>query len=77
SDSEISTLLDMAGRTGNATGVALFHNSVRFGVPSDGPLREKLANSDILAVSTLVQGEFTQQLLVDSPYELNYHTLGV
>ncbi|WP_168421498.1 cellulose biosynthesis cyclic di-GMP-binding regulatory protein BcsB [Erwinia amylovora] len=77
SDSEISTLLDMAGRSGNATGVALFHNSVMFGVPSDGPLREKLANSDILAVSTLVQGEFTQQMLVDSPYELNDHTLGV
>ncbi|WP_168426631.1 cellulose biosynthesis cyclic di-GMP-binding regulatory protein BcsB [Erwinia amylovora] len=77
SDSEISTLLDMAGRSGNATGVALFHNSVMFGVPSDGPLREKLVNSDILVVSTLDQGEFTQQMLVDSPYELNDHTLGV
>ncbi|AUX71116.1 cellulose biosynthesis cyclic di-GMP-binding regulatory protein BcsB [Erwinia pyrifoliae] len=77
SDGEISTLLDMAGRSGNATGVALLHNRVMFGIPSGGALRERLVNSDILAVSTLDQSEFNRQMLADSPYTLNDHTLGV
>ncbi|CAO98437.1 cellulose biosynthesis cyclic di-GMP-binding regulatory protein BcsB [Erwinia tasmaniensis] len=77
SNGEISTLLDMAGRSGNATGVALFHNSVMFGIPPDGTQRERLGNSDILAVSTLEQSVFNQQILADSPYEFNHHTLGV
>ncbi|CCG89061.1 cellulose biosynthesis cyclic di-GMP-binding regulatory protein BcsB [Erwinia piriflorinigrans] len=77
SNGEISTLLDMAGRSGNATGVALSHNSVMFGIPPGGPRRERLENSDILAVSTLGQSVFNQQMLADSPYDLNNHTLGV
>ncbi|WP_455815087.1 cellulose biosynthesis cyclic di-GMP-binding regulatory protein BcsB [Pseudomonas graminis] len=77
SDAEISTLLDMAGRSGNATGVALSQNSVMFGIPATGTLRGRLENSDILSVSTLSQANFNREMLENSPYELNNHTLGV
>ncbi|MBD8163965.1 cellulose biosynthesis cyclic di-GMP-binding regulatory protein BcsB [Erwinia persicina] len=77
SNAEISTLLDMAGRSGNATGVALSQNSVVFGIPAAGTLRGRLENSDILSVSTLAQAGFNREMLSDSPYELNNHTLGV
>ena len=76
-NAEIGTLLDMAGRSGNATGVALSQNSVVFGIPAGGTLRERLENSDILSVSTLSQASFNRDMLADSPYELNNHTLGV
>lgn len=77
SNAEISTLLDMAGRSGNATGVALSHNSVMFGIPAGGTLRGRLENSDVLSVSTLLQANFNREMLAGSPYELNNHTLGV
>ena len=76
-DAEISTLLDMAGRSGNATGAALSQNSVMFGIPTTGTLRGRLENSDILSVSTLSQASFNREMLESSPYELNNHTLGV
>ncbi|MCX8961121.1 cellulose biosynthesis cyclic di-GMP-binding regulatory protein BcsB [Erwinia psidii] len=74
---EISTLLDLAGRSGNATGVALYHNSVLFGVPAGGASLQQLQNSDVLTVSTLAQTAFNQSMLRDSPYDLHSHTLGV
>jgi len=77
SNAEISTLLDMAGRSGNATGVALSHNSVMFGIPASGSLRERLENSDVLSVSTLAQTHFNREMLAASPYEVNNRTLGV
>ncbi|WP_249168461.1 cellulose biosynthesis cyclic di-GMP-binding regulatory protein BcsB [Erwinia sp. E602] len=76
-NAEISTLLDLAGRSGNATGVALSHNNVLFGIPSGGTLRERLENSDVLSVSTLKQTAFNQEMLSASPYEVQNHTLGV
>ncbi|MBV4367464.1 cellulose biosynthesis cyclic di-GMP-binding regulatory protein BcsB [Erwinia phyllosphaerae] len=77
SNAEIGALLDMAGRSGNATGVALSHNSVMFGVPQSGAQLERLRNSDVLAISTLAQGEFNQALLQHSPFDVNGRTLGV
>lgn len=77
SNAEISTLLDMAGRSGNATGVALSHNSVMFGIPASGSLRERLENSDVLSVSTLAQTHFNREMLAASPYKVNNRTLGV
>lgn len=77
SDAEIATLLDMAGRSGNATGVALNHNSVVFGVPTGGSLMAQIKKSDVLAVSTLSQSAFNRAMLQQSPYEVNGHTLGV
>ncbi len=76
-DAEISTLLDMAGRSGNATGVALNHNSVIFGVPHGDSQMARIKNSDVLAVSTLSQRDFNRAMLQHSPYEINSHTLGV
>ncbi|WP_158780687.1 cellulose biosynthesis cyclic di-GMP-binding regulatory protein BcsB [Pantoea sp. BAV 3049] len=76
-NAEISTLLDMAGRSGNATGVALSHNTVLFGIPVGGTLLQHLQDSDVLAVSTLAQAAFNQSMLRDSPYDVNNHTLGV
>ncbi|WP_428944737.1 cellulose biosynthesis cyclic di-GMP-binding regulatory protein BcsB [Pantoea sp. FN060301] len=77
SDAEIGTLLDLAGRSGNATGVALKHNSVMFGVPAGGGAYERLQNSDVLAVTTLAQTPFTRAMLQNSPFEVSSHTLGV
>lgn len=77
SDAEIGTLLDMAGRSGNATGVALRHNSVMFGVPAGGGAYARLQNSDVLAVSTLSQSTFTRTMLQNTPFEVSSHTLGV
>ncbi|MEJ4046574.1 cellulose biosynthesis cyclic di-GMP-binding regulatory protein BcsB [Erwinia sp. SLM-02] len=76
-NAEISTLLNMAGRSGNATGVALAYNNVVFGVPGGGAMRERLENSDVLAVSTLTQTAFNESVLAASPYEVHGHTLGV
>ena len=75
SDAEIGALLDMAGRAGSATGVALSGNRVLFGVPAGKP--DWLRNSDVLAFSTLAQSDFNQALLRHSPFEVNGHTLGV
>lgn len=77
SDAEIGTLLDMAGRAGNATGVALSHNRVLFGVPTGGAALASLRDSDVLAVSTLAQSRFNQALLQHSPFDINGRTLGV
>lgn len=76
-NAEISTLLDLAGRSGNATGVALSHNSVMFGVPAGGTAWQRLQNSDVLAVSTLAQTAFNRSMLQGTPYDVNGHTLGV
>ena len=76
-NAEISTLLEMAGRSGNATGVALTHNSVMFGIPAGGTSLGRLQHSDVLAVSTLSQSAFNQAMLQGTPYEVNGHTLGV
>ncbi|KGT95075.1 cellulose synthase [Erwinia typographi] len=77
SNAEIGTLLDMAGRSGNATGVALSHNSVMFGIPAGGTALGRLQHSDVLAVSTLKQTAFNQSMLRGSPYDVSGHTLGV
>ncbi|WJY15204.1 cellulose biosynthesis cyclic di-GMP-binding regulatory protein BcsB [Pectobacteriaceae bacterium CE90] len=77
SNVEISLLLDLAGRAGDSTGVSLNHNHVMFGMPASAVERQKLDNSDVLAVSSLQQTGFNQQMLADSPYNANGHTLGV
>ncbi|MFS2221576.1 cellulose biosynthesis cyclic di-GMP-binding regulatory protein BcsB [Pantoea sp. B65] len=76
-DAEISALLDIAGRAGNATGVTLDHNSVMFGIPAGGTSLERLQNSDVLAISTMQQTSFNQAMLVNSPYDTTTHTFGV
>ncbi|WP_345829460.1 cellulose biosynthesis cyclic di-GMP-binding regulatory protein BcsB [Erwinia sp. HDF1-3R] len=76
-NAEISTLLDMAGRSGNATGVALSNNVVMFGLPKDGQRDERLHNSDVLAVSTLTQTDFNQSMLEGTRYRINGPQLGV
>ena len=76
-DAEVGALLDLAGRSGNSTGVALNYNNVIFGVPGTGLMRERLENSDVLAVTTLGQTNFTGSMLAGSPYQVQGHTLGV
>jgi len=77
SDSEISTLLDLASRSGNATGVALYQNHVLFGIPQGGTSLTRLKNSDVLAVSTVQQSAFTRAMLAKSDYDASGTTLGV
>lgn len=77
SDAEISTLLDLAARAGNATGVALMQNQVLFGMPNGGTNLARLQQSDVLALSTTDNSNFNQAMLVNSPYEASGNTLGV
>ncbi len=65
----MATLLNLAARSGNATGTALANNRVVLGMPTGGggdlqSLRER----DVLAVTALDQQAFNQSLLADSPY---------
>ena len=76
-DAEISTLLDMSSRAGNATGVPLVQNQVLFGLPNGGTNLTRLQDSDLLAVSTTQNSEFNQQMLANTPYETSGNTLGV
>ncbi len=77
SESEISTLLDLSARSGNATGTALNNNRVMFGLPSGGANLLRLSQSDVLAVSSLDQTAFNRALLAQSPFVSNEHTFGV
>lgn len=77
SDAELSTLLDLAARAGNATGVALTQNQVLFGLPAGGTHLARLAQSDLLAVSTTGNSAFNQAMLAASPYDATGNTFGV
>lgn len=77
SNAEIATLLDLAARAGNATGVALAQNQVILGLPSGGAHLARLAQSDVLAIGTTGDSSFNQQLLARSPFETSGSTLGV
>ncbi|KTR99887.1 MULTISPECIES: cellulose biosynthesis cyclic di-GMP-binding regulatory protein BcsB [Pantoea] len=76
-DAEIATLLDMAARAGNATGVPLLQNQVLFGLPNGGTNLTRLQHSDVLAVSTMQHSAFTQQMLAGTAYQTSGNTLGV
>ncbi|MGP2463420.1 cellulose biosynthesis cyclic di-GMP-binding regulatory protein BcsB [Pantoea ananatis] len=77
SDAEISTLLNLSARAGNATGVALAQNQVLFGLPVGGNNLARVQQSDILAVSTTGNSALNQAMLANSPYEANGSALGV
>ncbi|MFB6327946.1 cellulose biosynthesis cyclic di-GMP-binding regulatory protein BcsB [Pantoea deleyi] len=77
SDAELSTLLDLAARAGNATGVALTQNQVLFGLPAGGTHLARLEQSDLLAVSTTGNSAFNQAMLAASPYDATGNTFGV
>ncbi len=76
-DAQIATLLDLAARSGNATGTALNNNRVLFGLPEGGANKAWLDSRDILAVSTLGEEAFNRAVLADSPFVTSDHTLGV
>jgi len=77
SDAELSTLLDLAARAGNATGVALTQNQVLFGLPQGGTHLARLQQNDLLAVSTTDNSDFNRALLASSPYDASSSTFGV
>ncbi|MEG1210383.1 MAG: cellulose biosynthesis cyclic di-GMP-binding regulatory protein BcsB [Leclercia sp.] len=77
SESEVSTLLDLSARSGNATGTALNNNRVMFGLPSGGANLLRLSESDVLAVSSMDQSAFNRAMLAQSPFVSNEHTFGV
>ena len=68
SETQVATLLNLAARSGNATGTALANNRVVLGVPEGGAGLQYLRDRDVLAVSALDQKTFNQRLLVNSPY---------
>ncbi len=77
SESEIGTLLDLAARSGNATGTSLNNARVMFGLPAGGANLLHLSQSDVLAVSSLEQSAFNRALLARSSFISNEHTFGV
>ncbi|MGK3144009.1 cellulose biosynthesis cyclic di-GMP-binding regulatory protein BcsB [Pantoea sp. C2G6] len=76
-NAELSTLLDLAARAGNATGVALTQNQVLFGLPNGGTHLARLQQSDLLVVSTTGNSAFNQAMLAASPYDASSNTFGV
>ena len=76
-EAEISTLLNMAARSGNATGTSLNNNTVMFGVPTAGANLQRLEQSHVLSVSTINQSAFNKTLLAQSPFNSNEHSFGV
>lgn len=77
SETEVGTLLNMAARSGTATGTVLGNNRVVMGIPTGGASLEYLRQRDVLAVSGLDQKLFNQSLLDDSPYYVSDSTLSV
>ncbi|MCH9299204.1 cellulose biosynthesis cyclic di-GMP-binding regulatory protein BcsB [Pantoea allii] len=77
SDAEISTLLNLSARAGNATGVALAQNQVLFGLPNGGNNLARVQQSDLLAVSTTGNSAFNQAMLANSPYDASGSAIGV
>lgn len=77
SEVQVATLLNMAARSGNATGTALGNNKVVMGIPSGGANLEFLRQRDVLAVTGLEQKPFNQSLLANSPFTVMDNTLGV
>lgn len=76
SANDIQMLLNMAARAGKATGVPVSHVQVAFGIKgdaSDNPLFDR----DILAITTLGDTPFNQQLFEKSPFNINNNSLGV
>ena len=68
SETQVATLLNLAARSGNATGTALTNNRVVLGIPEGGAGLQYLRDRDVLAVSALDQKTFNQSLLANSPY---------
>lgn len=76
-ETQIGTLLDMAARSGNATGTALSHNHVVLGIPTAGSNLELLRDRDVLAVTGLDQHDFNRELLKTSPFVAHDNLLSV
>ncbi|MFK3704345.1 cellulose biosynthesis cyclic di-GMP-binding regulatory protein BcsB [Klebsiella sp. NPDC088457] len=68
SETQVATLLNLAARSGNATGTALANNRVLLGLPDGDASVAYLRDRDVLAVTTLDQNTFNQRLLAHSPY---------
>ncbi|MBJ3815826.1 cellulose biosynthesis cyclic di-GMP-binding regulatory protein BcsB [Shimwellia pseudoproteus] len=77
SPAEISTLLDLAARSGNATGTVLANSNVLFGIPEGGANSLLVNDRDILVVSSMAQQAFNQRMLAGSPFVSDNQSLGV
>ncbi len=56
----MATLLNLAARSGNATGTALANNRVVLGMPTGGGDLQSLRERDVLAVTALDQQAFNR-----------------
>ncbi|NDL61692.1 cellulose biosynthesis cyclic di-GMP-binding regulatory protein BcsB [Acerihabitans arboris] len=74
---DIQTLLGLAARAGNATGVAIGHVSVALGAGVDETQAQSFRDKDILAVGSLAHEEFIRRLLAGSPFTAAGAALGV
>lgn len=76
-ETQVATLLDMAARSGNATGTALSQNRVVLGMPTAGTNLQLLRDRDVLAVTGLSQHDFNAELLKSSPFVAHDNQLSV
>lgn len=71
SANELTTLFNLAARIGNATGTAITHDQLYFGIPDPHFHNNYLRNKDILAIATSKNAQFNRQLLARTPFQLN------
>lgn len=74
-ETHVATLLNMAARSGNATGTALANNHVIFGIPTGSSSLDMLRTRDVLAISDMTQSLFNQALLNRSPFAIQDNIL--
>lgn len=77
SETQMATMLDLAARSGNATGTSLNHNRVVLGVPAGGADLEALRGRDVLVVSGVEQNAFNRTVLNGSPFVTEDRSFGV
>lgn len=71
---EIGTLLNLAARAGNSTGLAINHVQVNLGLLNNV---SALTDNDVLVVASLTQAELMRELLYASPYHIDNERLAL
>lgn len=77
SASELSTLFDMAARSGNATGTMVYNEDIYLGTKSLTEKPESLSGRELLIVSTLKNSQFLSALFEDSAFSVSANELHI
>ncbi|MFS2221809.1 cellulose biosynthesis cyclic di-GMP-binding regulatory protein BcsB [Pantoea sp. B65] len=75
--SDVSVLLNLMARAGNATGVPANYVHIFTGFPTQSADNDLLADSDVIGIGAINRGTLMQQLLQESPFTSNGNMLNV